>query len=131
MSLGAHLSNLETCQIHDADNVLALQHRAWKPQENTNSFSSQSMGRIQNFKYACETQIPSELPRIRKSSKILIKHRGWASTGSSTAHYTVKCCTEAHNINRQLEWHIWEILSSTKTICFPLPDDVSDINSQE
>lgn len=58
MSLGAHLSNLETCQIHYADNVLALQHRAWKLQ-NTSSFSPQSMGHIQDFKYAYETQIPS------------------------------------------------------------------------
>lgn len=59
MSLGAHLSDLEPCQIHDADNVLALEHRAWKPQQNTNSFSPPSMGHIQNFKYAYETQIPS------------------------------------------------------------------------
>lgn len=59
MSLGAHLSNLERCQIHDADSVLALQHRACKPQENTNSFSPQSVGHIQDFKYAYETQIPS------------------------------------------------------------------------
>lgn len=58
MSLGARLSKLETCQIHDADNVLALQRRAWKPQ-NTNPLSPQSMGHIQHFKYAYETQIPS------------------------------------------------------------------------
>lgn len=58
MSLGACLSKLEPCQIHDADNVLALQCRAWKPQ-NTNPFSPQGMGHIQSFKYAYETQIPS------------------------------------------------------------------------
>ena len=52
MSLGARLSKLETCQIHDADNVLALQCRAWKPQENTNPFSPQGTGHIQNFKSA-------------------------------------------------------------------------------
>lgn len=38
MSLGAHLSKLEPCQIHDADYVLALQYTAWKTQENTNPF---------------------------------------------------------------------------------------------
>lgn len=59
MSLGARLSKLETCQLHDADSVLALQRRAWKPQENTNPFSLQGMGHIQNFKLAYETQIPS------------------------------------------------------------------------
>lgn len=59
MSLGARLSKLEPCQIHDADNALALQRRAWKPQENTNPFSPQGMGHIQSFKYAYETQIPS------------------------------------------------------------------------
>lgn len=58
MSLGARLSKLETCQIHDVDNVLALQYTAWKPQ-NTNPFLPQGMGHIQNFKYVYETQIPS------------------------------------------------------------------------
>lgn len=59
MSLGACLSKLETGQIHEAGNVLALQSSAWKLKTTPVLPHLKAWVNVQNFKYAYETQIPS------------------------------------------------------------------------